>query len=58
MYAFLGCCVQSLGNFSMLYCNKYIWLDCQYGEDYEGTGFERQLHNGIHGSKEAPGDQS
>merc|ERR1712096_228730 len=42
----------------LLHRDQPIRLDCQHGENYEGSGFEGHQHHGLHGCEEAFRDQS
>ena len=52
-----GGCVKPVGDIPMLHRHKHIRLDSKHGTDHEGSSPERQLHDGLHGCQEAPGDQ-
>merc|ERR1712122_46536 len=47
-----GCCQQPACLFPVLHCHLPIWLDCQHGEDHEGSSSEGHLHHGLHGGQE------
>merc|ERR1712058_64787 len=36
---------QQIGLLSLLYRDLSVWLDCQHGEDHEGTGIEGYIHH-------------
>merc|ERR1712130_96894 len=49
--------VQQVGFFAMLHRHLSVWMDGEHGENHESSGPQRHLYHGLHGCKEAHGDQ-
>ena len=48
-------CVKPTGDIPVLHCHEHVQLHSKRGKNHEGSSPKRQLNNGLHGSKEAPG---